>query len=105
MSLVEVDETDGLPEIAQSDVVVDGIFGSGLSRKVSGFPGNVIRHINAKAEYVVAIDIPSGLFGEDNSENEYDQVIQADYTLSFQFPFLSFFFRLQSSLCGALEGA
>ena len=70
---------------------VDGIFGSGLTRNVSGFPGKVINHINALASEVVAIDIPSGLFGEDNSENDCQNVIRADHTLTFQFPFLSFF--------------
>lgn len=92
VSLAEVNEHDPLPEISPNDVVVDGIFGSGLTRKVSGFPGKIIRHINAQAKTVVAIDIPSGLFGEDNTGNDYGQVIQATYTLTFQFPFLSFFF-------------
>jgi len=92
VNLAELDEKDELPEIARDDVVVDGIFGSGLTRKVSGFPGKVIQYINALAETVVAIDIPSGLFGEDNSGNDFEKVIQADYTLTFQFPFLSFFF-------------
>jgi NAD(P)H-hydrate epimerase len=90
--LLEIGEKDALPELDPRDVVVDGIFGSGLSRKVTGFPANVIAHINAHAECVMAIDIPSGLFGEDNSANDYTCVIEADYTLSFQFPFLSFFF-------------
>jgi len=88
----EIDEKDKLPEIARRDVVVDGIFGSGLTRTVAGFPGKVIQYVNALADTVVAIDIPSGLFGEDNSGNNYEQVIRADYTLTFQFPFLSFFF-------------
>ncbi|MCK5137652.1 MAG: NAD(P)H-hydrate dehydratase [Bacteroidales bacterium] len=90
--LEEIGEGDILPEIDSQDVVVDGIFGSGLSRKVTGFPGNVIRYINEKAGMVIAIDIPSGLFGEDNNGNDYASVIRADYTLTFQFPFLSFFF-------------
>jgi hydroxyethylthiazole kinase-like uncharacterized protein yjeF len=90
--LMEMGEKDPLPEIVPGAVVVDGIFGSGLSRKVTGFPGKVIKHINARAKTVVAIDIPSGLFGEDNSDNDYSCVVKADYTLSFQFPFLSFFF-------------
>ena len=88
----EFGEGDPLPEINKNDVVVDGIFGSGLSRNVSGFPGKVIRHINERAGTVIAIDIPSGLFGEDNSENDFHHIIRADYTLTFQFPFLSFFF-------------
>ena len=98
--LVEIDEMEPLPEIAPGDVVVDGIFGSGLTRKVSGFPGKVISHINAHAETVVAIDIPSGLFGEDNSANDYSHVIEADYTLTFQFPFLSFFFASNDPYVG-----
>lgn len=92
VSLVEVGEKDPMPEIGSKDVVVDGIFGSGLTRKVSGFPGKVIKHINVEAETVIAIDIPSGLFGEDNTDNDFSQVIRATYTLTFQFPFLSFFF-------------
>jgi len=86
-------EDDPLPTIANEDVVVDGIFGSGLSRKAEGFPAKVIAHINQHSGTVVSIDIPSGLFGEDNTGNDYARVIKASYTLTFQFPFLSFFFR------------
>ena len=92
VELKEVSDGDLLPEIERADVVVDGIFGSGLTRTVSGFSGTVIRHINENAGTVISIDIPSGLFGEDNSGNSYENVIRADYTLTFQFPFLSFFF-------------
>ncbi|HER08434.1 MAG TPA: NAD(P)H-hydrate dehydratase [Bacteroides sp.] len=98
--LVELAEGDDLPAISPKDVVVDGIFGSGLSRPVEGFPATVIRHINGNAATVVAIDIPSGLFGEDNSGNDYDHVVKADYTITFQFPFLSFFFDTNDPYAG-----
>lgn len=100
VKLVKVGEKDPLPEIAPGDVVVDGIFGSGLTRKVSGFPGKIIKHLNAFAKTVVAIDIPSGLFGEDNSDNDYSLIVRADYTLTFQFPFLSFFFDTNAAQVG-----
>jgi len=100
VSLVELGDKDPMPEISTSDVVVDGIFGSGLTRKVTGFPGKIISHINVQAETVIAIDIPSGLYGEDNTDNDYSQVIQASYTLTFQFPFLSFFFDTNHSYVG-----
>ncbi len=100
VSMLELTEADHLPLISPHDVVVDGIFGSGLSRPVSGFPGAVIRHINEQAGNVIAIDIPSGLFGEDNSGNDYNQVIRAGYTLTFQFPFLSFFFDVNDPFVG-----
>ncbi len=82
-------------------MVVDGIFGSGLSRKVSGFPAKVIRHINQHPGTVVSIDIPSGLFGENNSDNDYSSVIRATHTITFQFPFLSFFFAENDSYVGS----
>lgn len=95
-----IGESDPLPVLGKRDVVVDGIFGSGLTRKVSGLPGKVIKHINENAGTVISIDIPSGLFGEDNSGNDVDSIIRADYTLTFQFPFLSFFFNTNEQFVG-----
>ncbi len=89
---VMIREKSDLPEIGSGDVVVDGIFGSGLSRVAEGFPAEVIAHINRSGATVVSVDIPSGLFGEDNTNNRDEGIIRADYTLTFQFPFLSFFF-------------
>jgi NAD(P)H-hydrate epimerase len=103
IKLYEIDDQDLLPEIAKEDVVVDGIFGSGLSRSVTGLPASVIRHINKKAGTVIAIDIPSGLFGEDNSGNDYNHVIHATHTITFQFPFLSFFFDLHEGHVGHMR--
>jgi len=73
-------------------VAIDGIFGSGLTRPVTGFPARVIDHINQSGSEIVAIDIPSGLSGEDNRDNTKGAVVEAGHTLTFQFPFLSFFF-------------
>lgn len=100
VSLIEMGVRDSLPEIAKTDVVVDGIFGSGLSRKVSGLAAEVISHINNRAGTVVSIDIPSGLFGEENRENDFNHVIRASYTITFQFPFLSFFFEQYEKYVG-----
>ena len=96
----EIGTGDELPGISGKDVVVDGIFGSGLSRPAEGFPAKVIRHINEHATTVVAIDIPSGLFGEDNSRNDFESVVRADYTITLQFPFLSFFFDTSDPFVG-----
>ena len=100
VKMFETGEHDPLPEIDRMDVVVDGIFGSGLSRSVTGLAARVIQLINEKAGSVIAIDIPSGLFGEDNSVNDPGTVIRANYTLTFQFPFLSFFFDDNEELVG-----
>ncbi|MEN8156988.1 MAG: NAD(P)H-hydrate dehydratase [Bacteroidota bacterium] len=101
VAFYELSEGDELPVIDKGDVVVEGIFGSGLTRRVSGFPGLVINHINSHAKTVISIDIPSGLFGEDNTENDYGSVIRASLTLTLQFPFLSFFFSENDPHVGA----
>ncbi|WP_459189183.1 NAD(P)H-hydrate dehydratase [Parabacteroides sp. APC149_11_2_Y6] len=79
------------PTLGDRDVVIDGLFGSGLNRPLSGgFPA-LVNYINQSGATVVAIDIPSGLFGEDNRNNESESIIQANLTLTFSFPKLAFF--------------
>jgi hydroxyethylthiazole kinase-like uncharacterized protein yjeF len=80
------------PTICYNDIIIDAIFGSGLSRPVEGLPGEIIRKINATGNVIISVDIPSGLFTEDNSLNKAEYIIKADHTLSFQFPKLSFLF-------------
>ncbi len=88
----ELDEESVLPVPGKNDVIIDAIFGSGLSRPVEGFPARVIQHINQSEALTVSVDIPSGLFGEDNRDNIPENIVRARYTVTFEFPFLSFFF-------------
>jgi NAD(P)H-hydrate epimerase len=48
----------------------------------------------------VAIDIPSGLFCDDNTTNSYNHIVRAGFTLTFQFPKLSFFFAENAPYVG-----
>jgi len=85
-------ESDPLPELNSENIVIDAIFGSGLSRPVEGFTAQVIRHINQSGAITIAIDTPSGLFSDKNSGESSGAIIEADYTLSFQFPKFAFLF-------------
>ena len=78
---IEVKNPDNL-QPDENSVLVDAIFGAGLNRPVTGFLGNVIHRINCLSHPVVAIDIPSGLMGEDNGENN-GAIVKADYTFTF----------------------
>lgn len=69
------------------DILIDGIFGSGLSRPVEGLFAQVIECINKTKACVIAIDIPSGLMADKHSTGP---IVKADYTLSFQLPKLAF---------------
>ena len=86
----EAEKLSDIPLLSRDIVVVDAIFGTGLDRPVRGFPGEIIALINNSGAMVVSIDTPSGLFSENNSDNNPEAVIKADITLSIQFPKLSF---------------
>src|SRR6056297_689674 len=87
-----IENEDEFPLISEGQLVIDGLFGSGLSRPLEGLPAKVVNHLNSLDVVRLAIDIPSGLFGEDNAGNVKENIFKADYTLTFQFPSLSFFF-------------
>lgn len=89
-----------IPLISSGDIVIDAIFGSGLTRPVNGLPAEVIQLINKSDALVISIDLPSGLFGEDNSNNSNTGIISADFTLTFQFPKLSFMFPENAQFVG-----
>ncbi len=88
----ELKNIDQFPVINPGDVIIDAIFGSGLSKPAEGLASEVIKKINESGSTVISIDIPSGLFGEDNCKNIPENIVNADFTLSFQFPKLSFLF-------------
>ncbi len=89
------------PKIKEGDIVIDGLFGTGLTRPLEGLAAELVHHINkSNPASIISIDIPSGLFGEDNSKNILDNIVRADYTLTFQFPKLSFFFAENEEFVG-----
>ena len=78
-------------KIPKESILIDGLFGSGLNRPLEGLFAQIVKKINESETSVYAIDIPSGLFGEDNKHNNLESIIKADYTFTFQTPKLSFF--------------
>ena len=70
------------------DVIIDAVFGSGLSRPPAGLYARVIDSVNGSSALRIAVDIPSGLMADAPSSGS---IIRADYTVSFQLPKLAFF--------------
>ena len=50
-----------IPEGSAWDLVIDGLFGIGLQRDISGETAALIKRINALDAPVLALDLPSGL--------------------------------------------
>ncbi|MGD0710941.1 MAG: NAD(P)H-hydrate dehydratase [Bacteroidales bacterium] len=88
--IIDVKSISDLPAFHDGDVIIDAIFGSGLSKPVDGLLAEVIEHINKCKGYVIAVDLPSGLFSEDNTSNNHKAIVNADITLTFQLPKLAF---------------
>jgi NAD(P)H-hydrate epimerase len=76
------------PEIfSKVDILLDAVFGSGLSRPAEGIYAEVIRVMNETPALRIAIDIPSGLMADKPSQGD---IVKASYTLCFQLPKLAF---------------
>ncbi len=71
------------------EVLIDGLFGTGLSRPLEGIFAQVVSCINQFEGVRIAVDIPSGLFADSPSHGE---IVHAHHTISFQLPKLAFLF-------------
>ncbi len=69
--------------LQDANVVIDAIFGAGLTRDVDGVVADVIRALNARSHdmHVVAVDVPTGLDG--NTGAERGIALRADETVTF----------------------
>ncbi|URZ17959.1 NAD(P)H-hydrate dehydratase [Clostridium felsineum] len=68
-------------KIKNADLILDCIFGTGLNREVKGIYSVVISIINENANYIMSVDVPTGL----NSDNGFvmGNAIKANKTISF----------------------
>lgn len=92
VSVTELTSVKEFPKIDSNNILVDALFGSGLTRPLEGLAAQLVLYINNLGLKVISIDIPSGLFGDENPYPNTNQVVQATVTLTLQFPKLSFFF-------------
>jgi NAD(P)H-hydrate epimerase len=67
--------------LAGADVIVDALFGAGLSRPLDGAAAEMVAAINASGRPVVAVDVPSGLDG--TTGQAAGPVIEATRTVTF----------------------
>lgn len=92
------------PPILNEDcLVVDGLFGSGVKKALSGGFAAVVKYINSSSAKVVSLDLPSGLMCEDNTYNIKNHIIRASKTYSLQLPKLAFLFAENAEFIGDWE--
>lgn len=89
--IINASSVEHFPVLSYETLVIDAIFGTGLSRKLEGLPSAAVKYINQAGARIIALDCPSGLFSEDNTGNDTDSIVRADITLTLQFPKISFY--------------
>jgi len=99
-AITTVESSADFPPVEPGTVVIDALFGSGLSRPIEGVGAQLIDHINQGQASVVSVDIPSGLFCDYGGVGP---VISAHYTLTFEQPKLAFMFPENASIVGQWE--
>ena len=100
IDFIEVTSRFTPPEISQSHLVVDGLFGAGLREELRGGFMSLVQYINEAHPTVVSIDLPSGMFGDWNPRIVNRNTIHATLTLAIQFPRLCFFMEDNAELVG-----
>ena len=64
--------------IPKNSVIIDCLFGIGLNKKIKGIYKNIIKKVNNSKQYVISIDIPSGING--NNGKIMGEAIKANFT-------------------------
>lgn len=100
-SVEDINSEKDIPQIENGSYIIDGIFGSGLNKPLTGIFEKVVETINNSLNITFSIDIPSGLYGEIN--NDPNKIIKATHTLSLQFPKLAMLFSENAIFCGKIE--
>lgn len=94
----ELDKEDDHEVFARCTILVDALFGSGLSRSAEGIFQYVIQAVNKTDAVCVAVDLPSGLSADKPLAGE---IVRAHHTVSFQLPKLAFMFPQSAEFVGA----
>jgi NAD(P)H-hydrate epimerase len=86
-------DTDGLKStrvaLEECDLLVDALFGTGLSRPIDGLFRDLVRLVKTLSKPVVAVDIPSGLSAD--SGVPLGETLSAQLTVTFGLPKLGFY--------------
>lgn len=67
--------------LKKCDLIIDSIFGIGLSRELMGIYRDIIEIINNATAYVLSVDVPSGL--DANKGEIFGCCVKADKTVTF----------------------
>ncbi|MEX1307720.1 MAG: NAD(P)H-hydrate epimerase, partial [Eubacteriales bacterium] len=99
---INVIDSDHLDfKFSKHDVIIDALFGIGLSRNIEGVFKSVIAAINDAACPKIAVDVPSGLNADSGAVMGI--AVHATHTVTFQRPKPAHFLQPGKSYCGKIS--
>ncbi|MGN1147368.1 MAG: NAD(P)H-hydrate epimerase, partial [Lachnospiraceae bacterium] len=92
-----------VPEVPEGEyaLVVDALFGTGLSREVAGVYRQAIETMNEKGACLVAIDIPSGIDADTGAV--WGTAVRADITVTLGFKKRGLFLYPGAAFAGTIK--
>jgi NAD(P)H-hydrate epimerase len=104
LAIQEVADEDGvveaLEEAREADLIVDALFGTGLSKPLEGLLADLVQGLNDLPVPRVAVDLPSGLNG--SQAEPLGPHVEADLTVTFAAPKIAHVFPPASESVGEL---
>lgn len=87
-------------QLKQDAIIIDAILGNGVDRPLKGLIARVVDTLQNAPNYKIAIDLPSGLFADDNSKNDLKKILACDLCLCIQSPKRSILHAFTAPLVG-----
>lgn len=98
---INSDDQEVIEQIKEADVIVDCLFGNGLSRNIEGKYVDLIEAINQSNAYVYTIDVPSGL--DATTGKVLGTAIQANETIALDCFKEGHFVNQGQKICGQVH--
>ena len=88
-------------KLQKNVLIVDALFGIGLQRNIKGILSKIFRRINKAKNFVVSVDIPSGVCS--NTGKIFGRAIKANFTITFHRKKLGHIVGHGKNFCGKIE--
>jgi hydroxyethylthiazole kinase-like uncharacterized protein yjeF len=100
VEIFSIQSKNDFPVFTDDELIIDALFGFGLSRPLEGLYADLADHVNASGNAVLSVDVPSGLPADPIFSLEKKSIVRAKRTYTFHCPKLNFMFAEHAEFTG-----